>query len=253
VIVLCYHAIADHGDDRVLREFSVPPARFAKQLDGLALAGWTFVDLDAVLRAMADGGEPLGLPGRAVLITFDDGFTDFEHVALPELQRRGIPSVMFVLADRLGADNDWDQAIGAGPVSLMDAAALRRVAAQGVEIGSHGRTHRRLPELSGDALASEVGESAAAIEALGLPRPRVFAYPYGDHSPAVDEAVRAAGYAAAVTIDPGGVDRGTDRYAVPRLMVLRGWTPRMLRLRIATRGVRSELWTRLCEIVGTRG
>jgi hypothetical protein len=36
-------------------------------------------------------------------------------------------------------------------------------------------------------------------------------------------------------------------------MVLRGWTPLVLRLKLATRWWRWELWLRMLEIVGTRG
>src|SRR5436305_2720283 len=165
------------GDAPILRRYSVPPARFARQLESLASAGWTFVDANTLIRAIAGERQ---LPRRAVLVTFDDGYEDFLDSALPELTRRRIPAVVFVVAGRIGGFNDWDRVLGAGPVRLMDADTLRRIAGGGVELGSHAMRHRSLATLEPSELATEVRESAAAIESLGLPRPRLFSYPYGD-------------------------------------------------------------------------
>lgn len=46
------------------------------------------------------GGKPL--PPRAMLITFDDGWSDNADYALPVLQRLGVPAVLFVVADAVG-------------------------------------------------------------------------------------------------------------------------------------------------------
>ncbi|MGN6167554.1 MAG: polysaccharide deacetylase family protein, partial [Solirubrobacteraceae bacterium] len=94
-VVLAYHAIADRPGDPILRRYSVPAARFARQLDTLASAGWTFVDASALIGALA-GSE--GLPPRAVLVTFDDGYADFPAMALPVLKQRQIPCVVFVVS-----------------------------------------------------------------------------------------------------------------------------------------------------------
>ncbi len=58
------------------------------------------VPLDAVLRARRDGTR---LPPHALLITFDDGWLDNVDYALPALRRAGLPAVMFVAADAVGA------------------------------------------------------------------------------------------------------------------------------------------------------
>jgi glycosyltransferase involved in cell wall biosynthesis/peptidoglycan/xylan/chitin deacetylase (PgdA/CDA1 family) len=229
-VVLAYHAIADLRDDAVLGEFGVPAARFAEQLDALARDGWAFVDLDAVLRALDGGGH---LPPRAVLVTFDDAYTDLLSAACPRLAERGIPAVAFAVAGRMGGTNTWASS-GAGVLDLLDADGLRAVAERGVEIGSHGASHRPLPSVPPDELEDELEGSAAQLEAIGVPRPRAFAYPHGEGSPELAAVVRDAGYAAAFTVDAGFVQRGADRYALPRIEVLASDTPRKLRLKIAT-------------------
>src|SRR4051794_27581664 len=114
--ILAYHAIADLREDPVLSEYGVPPSLFTAQLDSLAARGWEFVDLDAVLAALAGERQ---LPRRAALVTFDDAYTDLLEVAAPLLAERGIPAVVFAVAGHLGGANDWDHHKGAASLSLL--------------------------------------------------------------------------------------------------------------------------------------
>jgi peptidoglycan/xylan/chitin deacetylase (PgdA/CDA1 family)/GT2 family glycosyltransferase len=232
-IVLAYHAVADLRHDRVLREYGVPRARFEQQLDGLARRGFTFVDLDALLRAF-DGDEPL--PERALLVTFDDAYAELPREALPPLAERGIRALVFAVSGYVGGENEWDRPKGAGARPLLDAAGLRELAAGGLEIGSHAASHRPLTRVPREGLDAELDGSAAALEALGLPRPRALAYPHGDWSEDVAAAARRAGYSVAFTVEPGVVRRGIDRHALPRIEVLASDTPARVRLKVATAG-----------------
>jgi peptidoglycan/xylan/chitin deacetylase (PgdA/CDA1 family)/GT2 family glycosyltransferase len=232
-VVLAYHALTDLSDDPRLAEYGVPSALLVDQLDALSDRGWTFIGLDVLLRAL-EGTQRL--PRRAVLLTFDDGYVDLLDAGVPVLAARRIPALAFVITGLVGATNEWDRAIRTRPMRLLDADGLRAIAERGVEIGSHGQTHRRLPLVARAELPAELEGSAAQLEALGLPRPRVMSYPYGLRSTAVASAVREAGYEAAFTIDPGVVRRGSDRFALPRVEVLASDTPRRLRLKLATAG-----------------
>lgn len=64
------------------------------------------VSLQEVLRARRDG---TGLPPRALLVSFDDGWLDNVDYALPALRRAGLPAVMFVAADAVGARQPFYQ------------------------------------------------------------------------------------------------------------------------------------------------
>jgi glycosyltransferase involved in cell wall biosynthesis/peptidoglycan/xylan/chitin deacetylase (PgdA/CDA1 family) len=249
-IVLAYHAIADQRGDPITDRYSVPPLRFNQHLDWLASKGWTFVDANALLEALA--GERL-LPRRSVLVTFDDGYADFPHAALPALRKRLIPSVVFVVAGQIGASNKWDQVIGGGPMELMDADALHRIAAGGVEIGSHGLWHRSVAALDSSELLTEVQESAARLERLGLPRPRLYSYPYGESTVEAGAVIRGAGYAAAFTVSPGVVTRGSDLYSLPRVQVHPGDSARVLGFKLATAGWPLARRDRLLRLIGANG
>jgi len=230
-VVICYHAIADLSDDPILREYGVPRARFAEHLDMLARRGHSFVGLDAILEALEGRGT---LPAGAVLVTFDDAYADLLSSACPVLTERGIPAVAFAVSGQIGGTNDWDRPLGAAALPLLDADGLRAVGAEGVEVGSHGVTHRILPRLTPEEVAEELQESAARLESLGLPRPRAFAYPHGEWDPACAAAAGDAGYAAAFTVEPGVVRRGARRFSLPRIEVLASDTPRKLRIKLAT-------------------
>jgi len=246
-LVLAYHAIGDLGDDP-LREYAVPPAQLAEQLDDLRRRGWTFIDLETFLRALR-GDEPL--PDRAVLVTFDDAYSDLLDDGLEVLEPRGVPAVVFAVAGSVGGSNDWRRE-GAAELPLLDAEGLRAVAARGVEVGSHCMTHRPLTATPDDELDRELNGSAEALAALGLPRPRALAYPHGEWSKAAALAAFRAGYAAAFTVEPGFATRADNRFALPRIEVLASDTPLALRVKIATARWPRKLRDPLLRSLGMR-
>ena len=95
------------------------------------------------------------------------------------------------------------------------AAALRRIAAERVEIGRTHDRHRSLPKLAPSDLEAEVPDSANQLQSLGLPRPRLLSYPYGHTTPEAENEIHSGGYAAAFTVTPGTVSLGMNRYALP--------------------------------------
>jgi glycosyltransferase involved in cell wall biosynthesis/peptidoglycan/xylan/chitin deacetylase (PgdA/CDA1 family) len=245
--VLAYHAVDDlHGDQ--LQEYAVPAGALADQLDDLARRGWTFVDLDTLLRALA--GEER-LPPKAVLVTFDDAYADLLRSGLPVLEKRGIPAVVYAVAGSVGGSNEWRRE-GARELRLLDAEGLREVSRRGIEVGSHCMTHRQLPKVPAGELERELRGSAEALEALGLPRPRTLAYPHGEWSHEVAAAAIAAGYEAAFSVEPGLVERAGNRFALPRIEVLARDTPLTIRAKIATAGWPEGLRERLLRYLGRR-
>jgi peptidoglycan/xylan/chitin deacetylase (PgdA/CDA1 family)/glycosyltransferase involved in cell wall biosynthesis len=230
--VLAYHSVSDLSDDRRLAPYGIPPDGFARQLDDLLECGWTFVDLERLLDAVT-GGTPL--PARSLLLTFDDAYADLLSAAVPILEERGIPAVVFAVGDHIGGTNVWRRR-EARELTLLGADGLREAAGRGVVVGSHGATHRPLVDVPADELESELVGSADRIESIGLARPDVLSYPHGAWSPAVAAAVARAGYRAAFTVTPAGVRRLQDPHALPRIEVLAGESGRSLSRRLAQLG-----------------
>ena len=240
-VVIAYHAVSDLHDDRVLAEYGVPPKRFAAQLDALARYRWSFVTLQAILDALDGRGT---LPARALLVTFDDAYADLRTVAFPILVARGVPAVGFAVSDRIGGTNEWSDRRGARRLPLLDEGGLLELAANGVTIGSHGATHRALVGLTSSQLENELRGSAERLRAIGLPRPIVFSYPYGEWNTDVAAEVRRANYAAAFTVTSGVVRWSSERYALPRVEVCASDTPIKLAIKLATAGW-PDPWRRL--------
>ena len=92
--ILTYHRIAEPGAEPDLDPSlaSATPETFARHAAHLA-RHYQPVTLAQVLRAVT---EREALPGRAVLLTFDDAYRDFQEVAWPILRRHGLPATLFV-------------------------------------------------------------------------------------------------------------------------------------------------------------
>ncbi len=102
---------------------------------------------------------------------------------------------------------------------MMTSDDLRRVAASGVAIGSHTRTHPILPTLSSDAIELEIAGARSDLEAI-LDRPvPTFCYPNGSEDARVREVVRRF-HDLAVTTLPGTVRAPADPVALPRIGVV---------------------------------
>jgi peptidoglycan/xylan/chitin deacetylase (PgdA/CDA1 family) len=224
-MILMYHAVAQTAEDP--NQLCVPPAVFAAQMSWLTRRGLRGVSITTLLDAMQTGHHR-----RMVGITFDDGYQSVLEQAVPELQRYGFGATAFIIADRIGGTNDWDD----GPTwPLLSADGVRELAAAGIEIGSHSATHPRLAGICPDQLPTEIAGSRASLGALLGTQIRGFAYPYGAMDASARAAVCAAGYDYACAVSTSVSDIGV--MALPRLYVGRLDGPaRMLAKRILYRG-----------------
>jgi len=206
-MILMYHGVAGVTED--LNQLCVTPSRFAEQMTWLKRRGLRGVGISALVDAVR-AGRQRGLVG----ITFDDGYVSVLEAALPELLRHGFTASMFIISDRLGGSNEWDE----GPSwPLMSADQVGELAAAGMEIGSHSATHRRLAGIGANQLEAEVTGSRARLgELLGTPV-RGFAYPYGSMDAAARQAVRDAGYDWACAVQASVAELGF--MALPRVYV----------------------------------
>ena len=186
-LVLMYHSVAPYEQDPYL--VTVRPARFEQQLRWLHRRGLRGTSMRELLAARRDGTDR-GLVG----LTFDDGYADFCEYVVPALARFGFTATVFVIADLLGGANSWDDA---GPhKALMTAEEIHYAAANGMEIGSHGRRHVSLTSTEGrsDVLTAEVSGSRAILREVSGQEVTGFCYPYGQLDGLAVDAVRAAGY-----------------------------------------------------------
>ncbi|MGQ0646178.1 MAG: polysaccharide deacetylase family protein [Gemmatimonadaceae bacterium] len=229
--VLTYHSIDDSGSP-----ISVSREQFRAHCAFLGSGRVQVVPLQTLLE----------LPGEtdAVAITFDDGFANFLSDAAPQLERHALQATVFVVSDHVGGHNDWGGAQTAGipHLPLMDWDQLARARDGGHTIGTHTRTHPRLPSIGAARRADELDGCVAHIrDRLGV-EADLFAYPYG----AVDEASAGAvreRFAAAFTTELRALRAGEDRALLPRLDMFYLRSAGLLE-RWGSTAFRSLLWMR---------
>lgn len=226
VRILMYHRVAPLAAPDQL---NVSPARFERQMAALARSH-RVIDLATLVRELASG-EPVR-PGVAV--TFDDGYLDNLQHALPILQKHHIPATIFVTSRFCAQEMRHPRYAGEHGRLHLDWAEVRALArAPGITIGSHTCTHPHLPRIPREDAWREISVSRAEIEdQLGAPVAH-FCYPSGDLTPREVDMVRHAGYAAAVTVAPGGNGSGADAFLLRRTEVTDRDEPRELELKLA--------------------
>ena len=98
--VVMFHRVLDERDPRWAvcdPDYTLSVPVFQAALDVLR-RHYNIVSLEQLRQAR--GGA--ALPPRALLLTFDDGWADNAHYALPVLRRAGLPAAMFVVAGAVG-------------------------------------------------------------------------------------------------------------------------------------------------------
>lgn len=171
--------------------YYVSPSRFRRLMRWFHATGYQTATLSQWLRDE--------VPEKHVLLTFDDGYEDLYHEFLPIAIKYRLKALIFLVADRIGSENVWDQPGGLRARSLLTLEHIREMQRYGIEFGSHSLTHPWLPGVSDTQLRYEVTGSKRKLEDLLGVEINSFAYPYGGIDRRVRSAVANAGYRSAFT------------------------------------------------------
>jgi peptidoglycan/xylan/chitin deacetylase (PgdA/CDA1 family) len=97
--IICYHRVCEHDNGTGL---SISPAQLSEQLAALSSSG-----APATLEQIASGSAP----SNAFAVTFDDGYADNLHIALPILETAGVPATFFISTTHVrdGLPFWWDE------------------------------------------------------------------------------------------------------------------------------------------------
>lgn len=212
VQVLCYHRFSER---RSADPMVVSRDAFEAQMRYLRDHGFRVVRLSD-FEAMRNRRLPV--PERAVVLTFDDGYRSVADIAAPILARYGYPATLFVYPQFIGGGHalSWRQ--------------LRALVATGrFDVQSHSYSHASLvpaageqPEAYRQRIQREVIAAGAVLEKHLGTKPRYFAYPYGEVTRPVVEALEAAGYGLGLTVARGGSPVFGSPYLIRRSMIYGG-------------------------------
>jgi peptidoglycan/xylan/chitin deacetylase (PgdA/CDA1 family) len=179
--VLVYHTISTPPEP-LPGDIDISPAQFERQLRWLSR--W---------RRVARLDETLSTSSRRlVALTFDDGFRDNLTVALPLLEKFGLPMTLFVTAGFVGSE------------TYLSKDELREIARHPlVTVGAHGLTHPDFTRLPVEGARFELIESRRLLASITGKAVDLMAWPYGECNADLERLSRECGYRAAWSVWKG--------------------------------------------------
>jgi peptidoglycan/xylan/chitin deacetylase (PgdA/CDA1 family) len=200
VPVLMYHKVDPNTPhDAVGRSLTLEPAAFAAELAWLRAHAIRTLTMNDLADELAHGRHPR----NAVVLTFDDGYSDAAEVVTPILRKYGARASFYVSAGFIGDGRHagWSQ--------------LRAMHAEGMEIGCHGTEHLDLSLIRPSEAEHEVRHCVDALTRY-VGRPTTYAYAAGKWNASTLALMRVAGMKAALTERWGTVTALTSPYTLPR-------------------------------------
>lgn len=201
-VVLLYHRFGEDG----LPSTNIKLEQFDAHIAELLSGGYTVVPLSEVVRRQK-AKEPF--TEKTVAITVDDAYRSVLKEGWPRLKAAGLPMTLFVSTDPVDQGNpnymSWDD--------------IRQLRAEGVEIGHHTASHLHMIYGGLETSKADIANATARFEAELGAVPPLFAYPYGEYDPELENEIRALGYTAAFSQYSGPVAHWSDPYALPRFPI----------------------------------
>ncbi len=213
--ILMYHSISDRARPR-FRKFALPPARFAEQMDYLAQRRYRTLTVSQYVAARTAGVE---LPEPAVVLTFDDGFADFNNQALPVLQRYSLTATLYISTAFVNGASCFLQREQETDRLMLTWGQLIDISASGIECGAHSHRHLQLDVVPAAIARAEITRSKRILEEKLTRKITSFAYPYGYYRPGVQRLVREAGFLSACAVRYAMSSPADDPFALSRLIV----------------------------------
>lgn len=205
-VILQYH----HVSETTPKSTSITPQQFEKHLSYLANNHFNVVPLSTLVDAIK---KQQTLPDKTVAITFDDAYKNVLENATPLLNQFNFPYTIFVNPAIINRQSSqyltWQQ--------------LKFLGNKGVIIANHGLEHNSLARRpkNTDKKTWIEQQIAAMIKAEEMIHEktgqnwRYFAYPYGEYTLAIQQAIAKQGFIA-FGQQSGAVGYDTNLVNIPR-------------------------------------
>ncbi len=206
VFLVGYHSIRNKNNEGVFKQenyehVSISEDKFKEHLEYLKKRGHNFVSVSELSDAI---NKKIKKP---TVIYFDDGYKDTLSNALPILEEKNIPATVFLTIDLLsgkkkllrGFKEDKDPFF----TPFLDWKGAEELVKKGVDIGSHGISHKKLTNCTNSELVDELTESKRIIEERFGRNVISFSYPHGRANDEVVARVKEVGYTWGLTTREG--------------------------------------------------
>jgi len=195
--ILAYHQIVPAASLEDAGPFAVSVDQFERQMSYLHHHGCRCVSLLDILSLSAG---PRSQRDKTFILTFDDGYEDFNSQAFPILQRYGFTATVFLVTDLVGAKSNWEGEQGNPLLTWEQVKTLHNA---GISFGSHTHTHPVLPHLRKEQIYQELATSKACLETQLGQEAALLAYPHGMSNTLVRDIARTVGYKVACGVVNG--------------------------------------------------
>jgi peptidoglycan/xylan/chitin deacetylase (PgdA/CDA1 family) len=205
--ILTYHKITARREVGIN---TVHPRKFEAQMLYLKDAGYTAITFNDI--------KINNIPDKPVIITFDDGYASVYENALPILYSLNFRAVVFIISGFIGKENTWDANLAGIRFSHLHSSQIQELFQEGLEIGSHGVTHRALTYLPLDEINLELSNSHEHLSNLLHDSISSIAYPFGIQNKTIQNLAKDAGYDFGC-INLWGKDDVENNYCLKRIPV----------------------------------
>jgi peptidoglycan/xylan/chitin deacetylase (PgdA/CDA1 family) len=208
-VVLMYHRVdVCAPSDRFSQRLTVSPVQFAAELRSINERGLHTIGLAEL--ALEAKSRMQQLPSDAVLLTFDDGYSDQFRYAFPILQRLGDRATFFINTATVGTPNhlSWSE------VEMMSRA--------GMSIGCHGVNHVDLATLTEEAQRYQIETCMRELSAHLGTGIVAYAYPSGAFDERTIRLERGAGLLFGFTTDRSFQTDPRSPYQITRIRIVGG-------------------------------
>ncbi len=212
--ILMYHSIGYAPKDTKYRDLVITPEKLKQHFMILKTLGFKALSMRDLLPYLR--GEKTG---RVVGLTFDDGFLDNVDYALPLLIKHQFTATCYVVADRLGQHNSWDDNKNISYKKMMSEKDVLTWHQAGLEVGGHTATHADLSQIPEGDYHNEIVNAQKKLSDIIKAPIESFAYPYGSYNQKVADYVKTAGFSNAVTTERGRVHNGSDFFTLKRVTI----------------------------------
>jgi len=146
------------------------------------------------------------LPEKSIVLTFDDGASDFYDNAWVLLKKYNMKATVNMMTGVRG--ENW---LNSDEIKELDASGL-------VEFQSHTRYHAYLTRISKSEAREELQKSKEYLEEL-LGKPvEVIGYPFGLYNDEIISIARDLGYKAGLTIKSGAIQNTEELFQMKRFI-----------------------------------
>ena len=203
--IIMYHYVEYVKDDNDLirKKLDINPALFEQHLQALKKAEYEtyFVkDIPDILNGT------IHYSTHSAVLTFDDGYEDFYTDVFPLLKKYHMRATAFIIYNYIGRKGFMtEQQIR----ELLDSDL--------VEIGGHTFDHLYLKSIPKHIADRQIIDSKQQFEKRFGFVMKSFAYPYGAFNQDNIDAVKKAGYVAAVSVIPGVMQSPTNLFYLSRI------------------------------------